>query len=137
MSSTPMQVDSPAPTLLNGHAVTSRGPPPSAKVSDVIGTYQMAKVNPRIILDMQNTNKSQLWRREHKGTPTTITSLDFDDSGDHCITSESDESLHIYNVKEGRHFKQCLSKKYGVKLAKFSHSSTSVIYASTKENGEP
>jgi COMPASS component SWD2 len=28
-----------------------------------------------------------------------------------------------------------LSKKYGVKLAKFTHTSSSIIYASTKQNG--
>lgn len=51
------------------------------------------------------------------------------------MTSESDESIQIYNVKDGKHQKSCLSKKYGVKLAKFTHTSSCIIYASTKENG--
>jgi len=51
------------------------------------------------------------------------------------MTSESDETIQIYNVKEGRHDKTLLSKKYGVKLAKFTHTSSSIIYASTKQNG--
>lgn len=51
------------------------------------------------------------------------------------MTSESDETIQIYNVKEGRHDKSLLSKKYGVKLAKFTHTSSSIIYASTKQNG--
>lgn len=51
------------------------------------------------------------------------------------MTSESDETIQIYKVREGRHDKQLLSKKYGVKLAKFTHNSSSIIYASTKQNG--
>lgn len=53
------------------------------------------------------------------------------------MTSESDETIQIYSVKEGRHDKSLLSKKYGVKLAKFTHNSSSIIYASTKQNGAP
>ena len=66
---------------------------------------------------------------------TSILSLDFDDPGELLMTSESDESIQIYNVKDGKHQKSCLSKKYGVKLAKFTHTSSCIIYASTKENG--
>lgn len=52
------------------------------------------------------------------------------------MTSESDETIQIYKVKEGKHEKKLLSKKYGVKLAKFTRTSSSIIYASTKQNGE-
>lgn len=52
------------------------------------------------------------------------------------MTSASDETIQIYNVKEARHDKSLLSKKYGVKLAKFTHTSSSIIYASTKQNGK-
>jgi COMPASS component SWD2 len=51
------------------------------------------------------------------------------------MTSESDESIQIYSVKDGKHQKSLLSKKYGVKLAKFTHQSSCIVYASTKENG--
>lgn len=51
------------------------------------------------------------------------------------MTSESDETIQIYNVKDGRHDKSLLSKKYGVKLAKFTHTSSTIIYASTQQNG--
>lgn len=50
------------------------------------------------------------------------------------MTSSSDETIQIYNVREGRHDKSLLSKKYGVKLAKFTHTSSSILYASTKQN---
>jgi len=73
--------------------------------------------------------------KEGKPQPRVL-SLDFDDPGELCMTSESDETIQIYNVREGRHDKSLLSKKYGVKLAKFTHTSSSIIYASTKQNGE-
>lgn len=77
----------------------------------------------------------KLFRREVDDKTTSILSLDFDDPGELLMTSESDESIQIYNVKDGKHQKSCLSKKYGVKLAKFTHTSSCIIYASTKENG--
>lgn len=70
---------------------------------------------------------------EHK-PGSEVTSLDFDDSGEFCIASCDDESLQLYDCKHGKHSKQLFSKKYGAHLAKFTHHSASVIYASTKEN---
>ena len=64
-----------------------------------------------------------------------ITSLDFDDSGEFCIAASDDETLQLYDCRLGKHQKQLFSKKYGVHLAKFTHTTTQVIYASTKENG--
>jgi len=81
----------------------------------------------------------QLFQRDDlkEGKPQPhVLSIDFDDPGDLCMTSESDETIQIYNVKEGRHDKSLLSKKYGVKLAKFTHTASSIIYASTKQNGK-
>lgn len=61
-------------------------------------------------------------------------SIDYNDDGELLMTSASDETLQIYNVREGKHEKSLVSKKYGVKLAKFTHTSSSIIYASTKQN---
>lgn len=63
-----------------------------------------------------------------------IQSIDFDDTGNLCMTTESDESLQIYKVQEGAHDKSLASKKYGAKLARFTHANSSIIYASTKVN---
>ena len=70
---------------------------------------------------------------EEKPQPYVL-SIDFDDPGDLCMTSESDDTIQIYSVKDGRQDKSLASKKYGVKLAKFTHNSSSIIYASTKQN---
>lgn len=79
----------------------------------------------------------QFFKRDEtkEGKTQYILSIDYDDTGELCMTSESDETIQIYNVREGRHDKTLLSKKYGVKLAKFTHASSSIIYASTKQNG--
>ncbi|CAJ2506415.1 Uu.00g005450.m01.CDS01 [Anthostomella pinea] len=83
------------------------------------------------------SDPSQLFKRndtkDNRPQPHVL-SLDFDDPGELLMTSESDETIQIYKVRDGRHDKQLLSKKYGVKLAKFTRNSSSIIYASTKQN---
>lgn len=84
-----------------------------------------------------NFRPTKLFKRDESKEgkpPSYILSIDYDDPGELCMTSESDETIQIYNVKEGRHDKTLLSKKYGVKLARFTHASSSIIYASTKQN---
>ncbi|OIW33706.1 WD40 repeat-like protein [Coniochaeta ligniaria NRRL 30616] len=110
----------PAPTL-NIQRTLGPNVPSTTKVSDVMANFRPMKLFKRE--DVKDT----------KSKPSVI-SIDFDDPGELCITSESDETLMIYNVKEGRHDKKLLSQKYGVKLAKFTHHSSSILYASTKEN---
>ncbi|CCG84428.1 protein of unknown function [Taphrina deformans PYCC 5710] len=63
-----------------------------------------------------------------------ITSLDFDDTGDFLVTAAQDESIQLYNAREGKHEKTLFSKKYGVHLARFTHKKSNIVYASTKEN---
>ncbi|KAG0169547.1 member of Set1p complex, histone methyl transferase [Apophysomyces sp. BC1015] len=63
-----------------------------------------------------------------------LSSLCFDDSGELCVTSAEDESLHVYDCKEGKLKATLFSKKYGVNLARFTHSKNNVVYASTKED---
>lgn len=61
-----------------------------------------------------------------------MTSLDFDDQGDVLIGAGNDDSMHVYDVKEGKFNKSVASKKYGVHLARFTHHSRQVLHASTK-----
>ncbi|KAK3811828.1 MAG: WD40-repeat-containing domain protein [Benniella sp.] len=69
-----------------------------------------------------------------KDNTQIITSLDFDDTGTKCVTSAQDESLHVYDCVTGKLDQTLFSKKYGVHLARFTHRSTNVVYASTKED---
>lgn len=72
--------------------------------------------------------------RYHK-SQAEISSIDFDDSGYYCLTSAvEDESIQLYDAKQGTHVKTIYSKKYGCDLARFTHHSMNCIYASTKED---
>ncbi|KAK0637289.1 WD40-repeat-containing domain protein [Bombardia bombarda] len=126
MASTPMDIDEPAPPStatpsLNITRTLGSNLPSTSRVADVISSFRPTKLFQR-----DNLKEGQ--------PPPYIVSIDFDDKGEFCMTSESDETIQIYNVREGRYDKSLLSKKYGVKLAKFTHASTGIIYASTKQN---
>jgi COMPASS component SWD2 len=91
-------------------------------------------------------NRKKLFRREpseaaSSGRPplgsTSILSLDFDNEGGLLLTSESDNSMQIYNVKEGKHHKTLLSQKYGTMHAMFAHAPGTIIHSSTKVNRKP
>ncbi|KAI8932183.1 hypothetical protein NX059_011063 [Plenodomus lindquistii] len=88
--------------------------PPTQKVSDVITSFR------------------PLRRFKPGSQSTSVTSLDFDDTGELAIVARDDDTLQIYNCKEGKHAKELKSQKYGVHLARFSHHAQSIIYASTK-----
>ena len=45
-----------------------------------------------------------------------------------------DETMQIYDIKEGKRTKTVPSKKYGIHLARFTHHSRQVLYASTKQD---
>ncbi|KAF2004293.1 WD repeat-containing protein-like protein [Amniculicola lignicola CBS 123094] len=96
-------------------------PPPPAnqtqKVSEIIATFRPAR------------------RFRASDSKTSVTSLDFDDTGELAIVARDDDTLQIYNCKEGKHAKELKSQKYGVHLARFSHNAANVLYASTKVDG--
>ncbi|KAL9092012.1 MAG: hypothetical protein Q9159_001157, partial [Coniocarpon cinnabarinum] len=90
--------------------------PPTAKVTDVI----------------QNFAPTRRFGPGPGQRPYNVTSIDFDDTGELCLVAQDDETLQIYNCKEGKHAKELKSQKYGVDLARFTHHPQSVVYASTK-----
>ena len=90
---------------------------PTAKISDVVTTFRPAR------------------RFQPENTKTFVTSLDFDDTGELSVVARDDDTLHLYNCKSGKHAKELKSQKYGVHLARFTHNAQSLIYASTKQDG--
>lgn len=103
---------------------------PSLLTAATGGTTELSQI-------LSTFKPTRLFRRKdlrQDKPPPHVLSVDFNDPGELCMTSESDETIQLYNVREGRHDKSLHSKKYGVKLAKFTHSGTSIIYASTKQN---
>ncbi|POV99482.1 hypothetical protein PSHT_13530 [Puccinia striiformis] len=78
------------------------------------------------------TPESMVWLRSSERTNTagsSFTSISFDDKGEHLITTAEDESLQLFGARNGT-----FSKKYGCSLARFTHKSSAVIHASTKED---
>ncbi|TAQ90649.1 hypothetical protein B7494_g1027 [Chlorociboria aeruginascens] len=131
MASTPMAIDSPIGTNGIGGSVRPLNLPTSgpatAKIADVISLYQPTKHFSR--------NPTSSGHGKPPNLLSAILSLDFDDEGAQLLTSESDNSLQIYNVKEGKHSKTCLSQKYGVNHAIFGHATGYTIrYLSTHDN---
>ena len=86
---------------------------PMTRISDLITTFRPSKL--------------------FKAPPSTAyTSIDFDDSGEFMLLSRTDDTIQLFNTKAGAHAKELKSQKYGSALARFTHHSTSIIYASTK-----
>ncbi|KAH8924100.1 WD40 repeat-like protein [Atractiella rhizophila] len=84
---------------------------------DVIGSFKIAKLY-----------------KSHVEHGRYFTSIDFDDKGEYLVTAGEDEKLQLFSCRTGKHHKQLYSKKYGVHLARFAHTSSTVVYASTKED---
>ncbi|KAF7593363.1 member of Set1p complex, histone methyl transferase [Aspergillus hancockii] len=91
-------------------------PLPCQKVSDIIRSFRPTKA----------------FKSSKQDSSNYVTSLDFDDQGDYVVSSGDDETIQIYDVKEGKSTKSVPSKKYGAHLARFTHHSRQVLHASTK-----
>ncbi|GAA5883695.1 hypothetical protein JCM16303_004771 [Sporobolomyces ruberrimus] len=74
--------------------------------------------------------------KKHNEEGKQFTSMSFDDKGELLITSGEDESMQLFDVRNGTHKKKLYSQKYGVHLARFTHKSSTIIYASTKGNDD-
>lgn len=86
------------------------------KVSDVIRNYRPTKA----------------FRTSKHDASQHVTSLDFDDQGDYFVAAGEDETIQVFDIKEGKSTKSVPSKKYGVHLARFTHHSRQILHASTK-----
>ncbi|KAK6462340.1 WD40-repeat-containing domain protein [Scheffersomyces coipomensis] len=65
----------------------------------------------------------------HQGA--SITSLDFDETGQYLISAGIDKSIQLYDTHKGTHHKDIKSQKYGAHLARFTHHELNCLYAST------
>ncbi|PKY03577.1 WD repeat protein [Aspergillus campestris IBT 28561] len=86
------------------------------KVPDIIRNYRPVKA----------------FKNSKQEPSNHVTSLDFDDQGDHLVASGDDDMIQIFDIKEGKPTKSVPSKKYGAHLARFTHHSRQVLHASTK-----
>lgn len=66
----------------------------------------------------------------------SITSLDFDGSGQYLLSAGVDKSIQLYDVHKGVRHKDIQSQKYGAHLARFTNRDLNCLYASTPTVGE-
>ncbi|KAL2313686.1 Set1 complex component swd2 [Schizosaccharomyces pombe] len=86
-----------------------------------------------ITFDLLSSMQPRKWLK-NQDFVGEITSLSFDDSGELCLASCTDDTLQLYNCISGKFVKSLASKKYGAHLGRFTHHSNSLIHASTKED---
>lgn len=73
-------------------------------------------------------------QRSSSTGPKHITGLSYDDRGENLITAAEDETFRLYNCRSSKQVRILHSKKYGVDLPRFTHKSSTIIHASTKED---
>jgi COMPASS component SWD2 len=98
--------------------------PPTSKYSDVVSTFRPTKIFKRDKIDGREPDR------------TRILSLDYSDKGDCLVTTEDDDSLQFYNVESGKQTKSTNSKKYGARLARFTHATNGILHASAYQNDQ-
>lgn len=79
---------------------------------------------------LASSHPTKLFNYHHE---TSITSLDFDDTGQYLISSGVDKSIQLYDCHKGVHFKDIQSQKYGAHSARFTHEELNCLYASTPD----
>ncbi|GAA5943620.1 WD-repeat containing protein SWD2 [Sporobolomyces koalae] len=108
---------------------------PVASTSSDAPTYKMpatVALSPNI---MRSYKPAKVFKK-HCEEGKQFTSMSFDDRGELLVTSAEDESMQLFDARQGKHIKQLYSKKYGAHLARFTHKSSTIIYASTKGNDD-
>lgn len=61
----------------------------------------------------------------------SVTSLDYDTSGQYLISAGVDKSIQLYDCHKGVRYKDIQSQKYGAHMAKFTHKDLNCLYVST------
>ncbi|XP_011270198.1 hypothetical protein CAOG_08598 [Capsaspora owczarzaki ATCC 30864] len=79
----------------------------------------------------ENVGSLQLAKR-FRDNSGRVNSLCLAPSGELCVTSSDDDSIHIYDCVQGKVKSKLYSKKYGCDLIHFAHGAKSVLHASNK-----
>ncbi|KAF8150761.1 WD40 repeat-like protein [Crassisporium funariophilum] len=118
------------------HPSTSNGnptPPTFTLTNQVMAKLKPAKIY-KTAVESQPPPTPGSAPRTSNSAQRSITGISFDDRGDQLITAGDDEMFRLYSCKTGKVIKTLYSKKYGVDLPRFTHKSSAIIHASTKED---
>ncbi|KAG6909952.1 hypothetical protein DXG01_014221 [Tephrocybe rancida] len=106
----------------------NNGPPPTLALTNTLMTrLKPAKIFKNSVEPAPAPPPGPYPQRPTNTGPRHITGLTFDDKGDIVVTASEDETFRMFT-------KTLYSKKYGVDLPRFTHRSTAIIHASTKED---
>ncbi|CAM9754688.1 unnamed protein product [Ascophyllum nodosum] len=67
---------------------------------------------------------------------SVVTSMDFHEDGELCVTSNSDRSVTLINAVEGRKRKTIHSKKYGCGVVRYTHHDQTILISSDMDGAE-
>lgn len=93
----------------------------------------MSRASTTVAVSSENLGKLRPEKSLSYHQHSSITSLDFNDSGQYLISAGVDRSIQLYDVHKGTHVKLIQSQKYGAHAARFTHADFACIYASTPD----
>uniref|UniRef100_A0A667Y1G4 WD repeat-containing protein 82-like n=1 Tax=Myripristis murdjan TaxID=586833 RepID=A0A667Y1G4_9TELE len=71
--------------------------------------------------------------RTYRENSQKVNCVDYSPSGESAISSSDDDSIVLYDIREGKPTRTLYSKKYGVDLIRYTHGDTNtVVYSSNK-----
>ncbi|KAG5645539.1 hypothetical protein DXG03_005814 [Asterophora parasitica] len=105
----------------------NHGPPTITLTNTLMTRLKPAKIYKNAVDPAPPPTQGSYPQRPQNSGPRYITGISFDDKGENIITAGEDETFRLF-------LKTLHSKKYGVDLPRFTHRSTAIVYASTKED---
>ncbi|BEI87166.1 hypothetical protein CcaverHIS002_0705120 [Cutaneotrichosporon cavernicola] len=114
--------------MSNANAGPPRQPPKQKLITlsrDVFEAFKPARV-------FKNTPQGSEEGTEQSSLQ--ISSIAFDDAGERAVTAGDDDVFILFDARRGKKLKTLYSKKYGISHARFTHKSTNIIHASTKND---
>jgi hypothetical protein len=84
---------------------SGQAPQVPQKLSDVIRSYRPCKVLPKCAKhdsEPRLTLSLQLFRASKADNANFVTSLDFDDQGEYLVAAGDDETIQVFDIKEGK-----------------------------------
>ncbi|XP_065839169.1 WD repeat-containing protein 82-like isoform X2 [Oscarella lobularis] len=82
----------------------------------------------------ENVVKSFKLAKVFRENSAPINAFDYWPNGDSLITSSNDDSIVIYDCKDGKSKRTVYSKKYGCDLVRYTHAPNAVLHASNKND---
>ncbi|RKO95298.1 WD40 repeat-like protein, partial [Caulochytrium protostelioides] len=94
----------------------------------------MAPTAPTVTLTRQVVSDFQIAKIFNENGKRPINAIDFDATGELCVTTADDDTIRLYDCQTGTEKKTLYSKKYGCSLGRFTHHSSHILHAAAKDH---